>query len=124
MSDRDRDDPPGITMMGAEPAREIAAPPNDDHWRRMYIEVRQVFEVHVDAEAYEDTSDADADTELHEYLSDPMRLVEGEIVGVVTDPRLIATYAEQGPSYVVTVKWDRPLSRSTSPVLPCREDES
>ena len=105
--------PPG-QLCGSTLAEQLAQPAPQ----------RQQLEVHVDAEAYEDTSDADADTELHEYLSDPMRLLEGEIVGVVTDPRLIATYAEQGPSYVVTVKWDRPLSRSTSPVLPCREDES
>lgn len=103
---------------------EMPAKPTDDGWRRMYIEVRNVFEVHCSAEAYEDTSDADADTELHEYLRDPMRLVEGSIVGVITDPDQIAAYAEQGPSYVVTVKWDRPLERSTSSVLRCRGDES
>lgn len=111
-------------MTDAPDRREIAAPPNDDGWRRMYIEVRQVFEVHVGVEAYEDTTDADGCTELHEYLNDPMRLVEGEIVGVITDPRLVATYAERGPSWVVDVKWDRPRERSTSLVLPCREDES
>jgi|JI10StandDraft_1071094.scaffolds.fasta_scaffold19997_10 hypothetical protein len=127
------DDPPGEWpnahldtdgREGDDDRDEITPQPADDGWRRMFIEVRQVFEVHVDAEAYGDTEDANDDTELHEYLCDPMRLVEGEIVGVVTDPRLVATYAETGPSWVVSVKWDRPRERSTSLVLPCRDDES